>query len=60
MPANKSVLREDEPIEFRPVAGQEDEWASTSYVQRSALWEALGLMPVGFLFVIQLILIGLS
>jgi hypothetical protein len=60
MALNRVVDRSDEPVEFRPVPGQEDEWASLSYVERSALWGGLGALPVGVVLVVLLVLMGLG
>lgn len=60
MAVNRPVAREDEPVEFRPVPGQEEEWAGLVYTARSRLWDALGTIPVALLLIGSLILIGLG
>jgi hypothetical protein len=57
---NKYVSREREPIEFRPIAGGDEEWAGLHYVPRSRLWDWLGLYPVGAYLVLCLWLLGVA
>lgn len=59
-PRNRLVTREDEAVEFRLVPGQESEWAGPTYYPRSALWNALGVFPVGALLVLLLMMMGIS
>ena len=58
MAVNRPVTREHEEVEFRPVPGQEHEWASFCDVQRSRLWDYIGVYPVGFALVAILLLIA--
>lgn len=50
----KLVPREAEPVEFRLLPGTEEEWASAVYVERSRLWDFLGVIPVLATVVLQL------
>jgi hypothetical protein len=59
MPANRPVMPGEEAVEFRPLPGQEDDWAEFNYVERSALWYWLGFLPVCYVFEALLILIGM-
>jgi hypothetical protein len=60
MAVNRSVPREAEEVEFRPVPGQEREWAGSTWLARSRLWDALGTYPVAGVIVLLLLLMGLS
>jgi len=46
-------------VEFRPLPGQEDDWAEFSYVERSQLWLWLGIAPICLAFEALLLLIGM-
>jgi hypothetical protein len=59
-PVNKKVSPEAETLEFKPIPGYEEEWAGFSYVERSRLWDALGVVPVGLWFVLSLVIAGVS
>lgn len=55
----KKVAREYEPVEFRPIPGQEDEWAAITGYDRSRLWDWLGLYPVyGYIILMTLAMFG--
>lgn len=60
MAVNRLVPRDEEPVEFRPVPGQEHEWAGYGYFVRSKLWDYLGLYPALACVVGVLTLIGLG
>lgn len=44
--AIRFVSREEEPVNFRPVPGLEQEWATFEDPRRSLLWLSLGILPV--------------
>jgi hypothetical protein len=60
MAVNRPVPRSEEPIEFRPVPGQEHLWAGSTYVPRSRLWDVLGFYPVLMIVVSMVIMIGMA
>lgn len=47
-----------EEVEFKPIPGAEEEWAGFQFVDRSRLWDWLGLYPVGFYLALCLLLLG--
>lgn len=57
---NRVVPREEEVVEFRPIPGQEEDWAGFQFVDRSRLWEYLGIYPIGGYLVLCAILLGAS
>ena len=59
-PINKKVSPEAGAVEFKPIPGYEEEWAGFNYVERSRLWDALGVVPVGLWFVLSLVIAGVS
>jgi ABC-type phosphate transport system auxiliary subunit len=58
MPANRSVPTSEERVEFRPLPGQEDDWAEFNWLDRGAEWYWLGTFPVGLALIMILLLIG--
>jgi hypothetical protein len=57
----KRLAREHELVEFRPLPGQEDEWAAGSeWETRSLLWKWLGLYPLLAYVAIMFALLGMS
>lgn len=59
MPGNRSVPPGEERVEFRPLPGQETEWAEFQYVERSRLWYWAGVFPVSLALDFLLLLIGM-
>jgi hypothetical protein len=59
MAANRSVRPGEEAVEFRPLPGQEQDWAEYNYVDRGAEWFWLGTFPIGICFIAILLLIGM-
>jgi len=53
----RRVSRADEPIEFRPVAGLESEFAGWAMVERSRTW-GIGTYGIGGYLVLILVVIG--
>jgi hypothetical protein len=58
--AVKLVPREEEPVEFRMLPGQEDDWAGAADMELSPLWTWLGWCPVYLYVVAMLMLIGVA
>lgn len=58
MTAIKLVPREEEPVEFVLLPGQEDEWAGAAEMELSPLWEWLGVYPLFGWIVLVLLMIG--
>lgn len=59
MAANRSVPLGEEPVVFRPLPGQEDDWAEFNYVDRGGVWFWVGTFPVAVFFMIVLVLLGM-
>jgi hypothetical protein len=59
MPGNRIVGTGEEPVEFRPLPGQEEEWAEFNYLKRSPVWYWMGVFPVCCAFEALLLLIGM-
>jgi hypothetical protein len=59
MPANRRVGSHEEPVEFRPLPGQEDDWAGYTYVPRDRIWDWMGTYPVALSFILLLVLLGM-
>lgn len=59
MPTNRVVSPSDEPVEFRPLPGQEADWAGADYVPGSPLWLWIGAYPVGAYLIYLLVLLGM-
>lgn len=59
MPSNRMVGSGEEPVEFRPLPGQEEGWAEFNYVVRSPLWYWLGVFPICGAFIALLLLTGM-
>ena len=55
---NRRLSPGEEPVEFRPLPGQEGDWAGADYVCRSPLWYWVGIYPVALYLVIVLVLMG--
>jgi hypothetical protein len=60
VPTNRLVPRQEEVVEFRPIPGAEDSWASHCYVERSRLWDYLGVFPIGAYLCAWLVMIGVA
>lgn len=61
MSVPRRLPREFEPVEFRPMPGQEDEWATGSdWEIRSPLWRWLGLYPLLAFITLYFGMIGIS
>lgn len=60
MRLNRLVPLEEEPVEFRMMPGQEDEWAGTADMELSPLWDWLGAYPLYAFVVAMLALIGIA
>jgi hypothetical protein len=58
-PVNRIVGTGEEPVEFRPLPGQEDDWAEYNYVARAGVWYWAGTFPVSLAFMAVLALIGM-
>lgn len=58
MPLLKPVAREREEVVFKPIPGQEDDWAFVFGDNRSRLWDGLGTYPIIGFIVLMLILLG--
>lgn len=56
---NRRVRPGEEPVEFRPLPGQEGDWAGAEYVCRSLLWYWIGIYPVALYLVFVLVLMGM-
>jgi hypothetical protein len=54
------MAREEEPVNFRPAPGMEDEWAAFEDPRRSAMWMALGVIPITTLICILLELAAMA
>ena len=50
--------RDQEPVEFKLIPGQEDEWAGEAEMELSPLWRWLGVYPLYGWVIATLILIG--
>lgn len=59
MPVNRVVPPGSEPVEFRPLPGQEEDWAGSDYILRSQLWYWLGVYPIGAILVLILTFMGM-
>lgn len=57
MPANRSVPTGEEPVEFRPLPGQEEDWAEFSYLDQT-YWFWLGTFPIAVAHMLILLMIG--
>ena len=60
MPSNRPVAPSEEAVEFRPLPGQEDDWAEFNWVDRGELWFWLGTFPIALYFMMLLALIGVT
>jgi hypothetical protein len=60
MRINRLVPVEEEPVEFRMLPGQEDDWAGAADMDLSPLWNWLGIYPLYIFFVVMLVLIGIA
>lgn len=59
--AVKRLAREREPVEFKPLPGQENDWASGSEPEiLSPLWRWLGLYPILLFITLYCLLIGMA
>jgi len=47
-------------VEFRPLPGQEDDWAEFNYVIPAPCWYWLGTFPIALYFMAILTLIGVT
>jgi len=56
---NRPIKPGEEPVEFRPLPGQEGDWAGADYVIMSPLWYWLGIYPVAGFHVLLLVLMGM-
>lgn len=54
----RALAREEEPVNFRPLPGLEEEWAQYEDPQRSDLWFWLGIAPVAAFISITLVSMG--
>lgn len=59
MRINRPVGRHEEPVEFRPLPGQEADWAGADYLPREPIWLWLGVYPIGAAHVMLLLLMGM-
>ena len=57
---NRPVKPGEEPVEFRPIPGQEGDWAGADYVVRSPLWYWAGIYPIALYLVMVLVLMGMA
>jgi hypothetical protein len=56
MSVPKPVTREEEVLEFRPIAGLDEDWPT----ERSRLWDALGVYPILISIIIWLVLLAME
>jgi len=47
-------------VEFRPLPGQEGDWAGADYLPREPIWLWLGIYPVAGYLVLLLIYMGMA
>lgn len=57
---NRRLSPGEEPVEFRPLPGQEGDWAGADYVIRSPLWYWFGIYPVAGCLVLLLVYLGMA
>jgi hypothetical protein len=60
VPANRPVGNSEEAVEFRPLPGQEDDWAEFNYAIPAPCWYWLGTFPIALYFMAILTLIGVT
>lgn len=58
MPTNRRVGTGEEPVEFRPLPGQEEDWAEFNYLDQT-LWFWMGIFPIAVAHMLILVMIGL-
>jgi len=57
---NRRLRPGEEPVEFRPLPGQEGDWAGADYLPREPIWLWLGIYPVAGYLVLLLVYMGMA